>query len=193
MKVKIIEQEVVFDNFFKIEKAKIQYEKFNGEWSEIVTRMTFERGDSVAAIVFNTDTSNAILVNQFKYPCYRNGPGWITEVVAGMIDNGESDDEAIKREVLEEIGYKTKYVEKISSFFVSPGGSSERIILFYIEVDNGGKISNGGGLNDENEDIKILEININDLKKELEANLIQDAKTIIACNYLLNKNYKKLT
>jgi ADP-ribose pyrophosphatase len=187
MKVNVLEEKIVFDDFFRIEQARLQYEQFDGEMSDVVTRLNFERGDSVAAIIFDLDSSLAVLVSQFKYPAYTKGAGWITEVVAGIKKNAETEEEAIKREVFEETGYEVKNIEKISSFFVSPGGSSERIILFYIETNGKERINKGGGLKEENEDIKNVEYSLEELKSALTNNNIQDAKTIIACNYLLNK------
>jgi 8-oxo-dGTP pyrophosphatase MutT (NUDIX family) len=68
----------------------------------------FERGDSVAAVLFNTDTKRLIFTRQFKAPSYEKGPGWITEIVAGMIDASESAEDALRREVFEETGYRIR-------------------------------------------------------------------------------------
>lgn len=191
-KVEVINKEIVFNDFFKIEKAKLKYEKFNGAMSETTTRLNFERGDAAAAIVYNTDTGKAILVNQFRYPCYSKARGWLTEIVAGMMDSGETPEETIRREILEEIGYKVQTLQLLSTFFVSPGGSSERIFLYLALVNNDNKINKGGGLESENEDLKILEYNLDELSELLSKNELQDAKTIIAVNYLLTKVYGSL-
>lgn len=188
MNVEVIDKEIVFDDFFKIEKVKLKYEKFSGAMSEMTTKLNLERGDASAAIVYNTDTNKAILVNQFRYPCYSKSGGWMTEIVAGMIDSDETPEEAIRREILEEIGYKVHTLSWISTFFVSPGGSSERIFLFIATVDNHHRINNGGGLESENEDIKLIEYNLAELHELLTKNEIEDAKTIIAVNYLMNEN-----
>jgi nudix-type nucleoside diphosphatase (YffH/AdpP family) len=186
-KVKILEKKIVFDDFYKMEEAQFQYEKPNGEMTEPITRLSFERGNGVAGIVYNTDTAKAILVKQFRYPCYHNGPGWIVEVVAGMLGAEEDPAEAMKREVLEEIGYEVKHIEKISTFYVSPGGTSEKIYTYYIEVDNSSKVHDGGGLLHEQENIEVLEYSLAELKEALKKDEIPDAKSIIACNYLLQK------
>jgi nudix-type nucleoside diphosphatase (YffH/AdpP family) len=187
MNVEIIHTEKVFDGFFKIDKATLKHEKFNGEWTGEITRLNFERGDAVAAIVYNTDSQEVILINQFRYPTYSKTGGWITEVIAGMIDDGETYVDALHREVREETGYELTHVEKIASFYVSPGGSSERIFLYYAETDNQSKKMKGGGLANENEDIQLVMLSLQQLQKALADNEINDAKTIIACYYLLNK------
>ena len=190
-KVKIVSKKRVFDGFFKIDEVKISYEQFDGEMSPIVSRLNFERGDSVAAIIFNSDTQKIILVNQFKYPAYDKGPGWITETVAGIIDENESPETAIKREILEEIGYYASQIEHISTFYVSPGGSSERIILYYVEVNESGKQNRGGGVKSEGEDIISIEMTIDEAKHQIEKNGIVDAKTLIGLMWFFTKFHTK--
>src|SRR4051812_11430919 len=154
MKVAILNRRRVFDRFFQIEEARIQFERFDGSMTEPLSRLCFERGDSVAAIIRNADSNTVVLANQFKYPSYAKGPGWITEVVAGMIAPNETAEDALKREILEETGYRITKYQHISTFYVSPGGSSERIVLYYVEVSNADRVSTGGGLRAEGEDIK---------------------------------------
>ena len=169
----------VFDDFFKIDEASLQFERFDGEMTPIVRRLNFERGDSVAALILNKSTGNLVFVNQFKYPTYDKGPGWITETLAGMIDNEESPEEAISREIFEEIGCRAIHLEHISTFYVSPGGSSERIILYYAEVAPTTRIK-GGGVESENENIMALEISPDEALKQIAKGDLIDAKTILA-------------
>ena len=89
-RVDIKQKRLVLDDFFKVEEAYLSFEKFDGTMSPVVRRLNFERGDAVAALLHHTERDTAILVNQFRYPSYEKGPGWITEVVAGMIDKGET-------------------------------------------------------------------------------------------------------
>ena len=183
-KVEIQKKHIVFDNVFKIQEATLRFQKFNGQMSEPVHRLVFERGDSVAALLFNSDTQKVILINQFRYPTYEKGPGWLYEVVAGVIDANEQPEESVRREVREEIGYQIRELTYIATFYVSPGGSSERIILFYGEVGNADRVSAGGGLASEQEDIQQLELALPDLWEALERGDILDAKTLIAVQWL---------
>jgi ADP-ribose pyrophosphatase len=184
MKVEIHRRRRVFDGFFKIDEAELQYERFDGQMSPVVKRLNFSRGDSVAAVVVNIDDRKVILVNQFKFPAYENGSGWITEVVAGMVEPGESPETAVRREILEETGYETRRLEHISTFFVSPGGTSERIILFYAEVENAGRHGSGGGLVSEGEDIRLIELTPAEVREMLASKAFEDAKTILGLNWL---------
>lgn len=186
-RVNIIDKKIVFDDFYKIEEAILQYEKTNGEMTEPLQRLCFLRGDSVAGIVFNTDTRKAILVKQFRFPALGHGDAWIVEVVAGMLKEGEDPVAQMKSEVLEEVGYTTNVVEYISRCYMSPGGSSERAYMYYVEVSNSGKVSNGGGIAEETEDVEVVEYSLDELRKALISGEIPDAKSIITCNYLLER------
>ena len=121
------------------------------------TREVFERGNSVAVLLLNVDTESVVLVNQFKVPSMigrrRDDPtttdGWITEATAGMIDENETPEQAIIRETEEETGYRIKSPMLISKFFSSPGGTSERIFLYFAEVRKTDRVGEGGGLKGE--------------------------------------------
>jgi nudix-type nucleoside diphosphatase (YffH/AdpP family) len=182
-KVEIQDKHIVFDDVFKIQQATLRFQKFDGQMSEPVRRLVFERGDSAAALLFNRDTQQVILVNQFRYPAYEKGQGWLYEVVAGSIDANEQPEESIKREIREEIGYEVNELTHIATFYVSPGGTSERIILFYGEVGDADRISSGGGLASEHEDIELVELPLPDLWQALENGNIVDAKTLIAAQW----------
>lgn len=177
----------VFDGFFKIDEAELSFERFDGEMSRPVKRLCFERGDSVAALIFNRDSRTVILVEQFKYPTYDNGPGWIVETVAGIAEPGEAADAAVRREVLEEVGYEIERLEPIATFYLSPGGSSERILLYYAEVTNAGKVASGGGLPSEDEDIRPVELSLADVERLLTTGGLHDAKTIVGVQWLQNR------
>jgi nudix-type nucleoside diphosphatase (YffH/AdpP family) len=191
MKVDIKSKRLVFDDFFKVEEATLRYQRFDGTMSATVSRRNFVRGDSVAAIVFNADTQHVILVNQFKYPTYDKGPGWICEVVAGILEESESPEDAIRRELIEEIGYRSRRLRHISTFYVSPGGTSERIILFYAEVTNEDRIGSGGGVEAEGENIRLVELSLSDLHSALESNDIVDAKTLVGALWLQQENERQ--
>src|SRR5437660_7000011 len=133
-RVEVLNQRVVFDDVFKIREATVRHELFNGQMSGPLRRLVFERGDSAAALLLNRDTQKVILIEQFRYPTYKKGPGWLLEVVAGIVDQGEQPEETIRREVREEVGYQVSDLQAIATFYVSPGGSSERVALYYAEI-----------------------------------------------------------
>jgi ADP-ribose pyrophosphatase len=189
MKVDIISRRRVFDGFFKLEEAVLRFEKWDGSMSDVVNRLQLERGDSAAALIWNLDRRKIILVNQFKYPTYSKGPAWITETVAGSIDAGENPEDAMQREVLEEAGYKVNAgsTALIGAFYVSPGGSSERIFLYLVEVYDADKVEGGGGLSSEQEDIRVVEMSIEEARNAVSNFEIHDAKTLVGLNWFFQK------
>ncbi len=177
----------VYDGFFKIDEAEVSFVRFDGRMSPRLRRLCFERGDSVAALVYQRDARRALLVNQFKYPTYAKGPGWILETVAGILEPGETPEAAVRREVLEEMGFAVERLEPIATFYVSPGGSSERILLFYAEVSAGDKIAAGGGVPSEGEDVETLSFSLDELERLLAEGAVQDAKTLVGIQWLLHR------
>jgi nudix-type nucleoside diphosphatase (YffH/AdpP family) len=187
-KVDIEEKRYILDDFFKVEEAYLQFELFNGKMSDTVRRLSLERGNSVAVLAFNLETKKLILIRQFRYPPYKNGHGWTIEAIAGIIDSGETPEEAARREVQEETGLSIVALEHISTFYPSPGGSSEQIYLYYSEVSGASTMNNKpGGMVNEGEDIISLEITLDDALLKIRSGEIMDAKTIIGIYWLENR------
>ena len=182
-KVKIISESREYDDFFKIDKAVFQYEKFNGEMSSEITRFNFNRGDSVGILLYDKEKDSVILVNQFRYPAYvNNGPGWLLEIVAGMIDKGKDALSIARSELMEEAGYEVDDLKFVCHFYATPGGSSEKLYLYVGYCHR--KVSFGGGKESENEDIQVIELPLSKALKMIETGEICDAKTIIALQWL---------
>jgi ADP-ribose pyrophosphatase len=183
-RVEIKRKAWVLQDFFKVEEALVSFEKFDGTMSPVVRRLNFERGDSVAALLHDTARDTTLFVSQFRYPCYAKGRPWLTEIVAGAIDEGETPEAAARREIREETGYEVDNIEPITTFFVSPGGSSERITLYYATVSGAPPDGEHSGLASENEDIRLIEVTVADALDLLRRGEIVDAKTIIALQWL---------
>jgi len=187
MKVNLQERRHVFVDVFDIEEAVLQYELYDGSMSEPVRRLSLERGDSAAAILFDRARGSVILVEQFRYPAWSKGGGWLIETIAGVVDPGESPELAVLREIEEESGYRVDAVTHVSTFFLSPGGSSERVFLYCALVDSSQRVDSGGGLDSENEDIRVLEIPTAELRHRLARGDFADAKTLIGLQWLLTQ------
>ena len=187
-KVSIERKRYILDDFFKIEEAYVQFEQFNGEMSPLVRQLKLERGNSVAVLVFNRSTEKLILISQFRYPTYQNNHGWTIETIAGMVDAGETPEEAARRELQEETGLNIDSFEPISAFYPSPGGSSEQIYLYYSEVSGEqAKYKKSGGLLAIGEDIKVTELTPAEALAKIKTGEIMDAKTIIGIYWLENR------
>ncbi len=183
-------REVFRQAFFRVEEVTLQHEQYNGELSDTLTRVTLHRGDSVAAVLHCVDTDELILVEQFRVATYDAGPGWIRELPAGTVSEGEEPDAAMKRELLEETGYDIEELEPISTVYLSPGGSSERVHLYYAAVYAGDQVTDGGGVDSENEDIRIDYLPLEQVQRMLAGGDIMDAKTMIGVQWLLARMQK---
>jgi ADP-ribose pyrophosphatase len=191
-KVSIERKKYILDDTFKVEEAYLRFEQFNGEMSPRVRRLSLERGNSVAILVFNRSTEKLILISQFRYPTYQNNHGWTIEAIAGIVDPGETPEESARRELQEETGLNINLFEHIATFYPSPGGSSEQIYLYYSEVSGEqAKYKETGGLLASGEDIKVIEFTLAEALAKIKTRDILDAKTIIGIYWLENRRLKE--
>lgn len=181
----VLSEETLYDGFFEIRKGKVRRENLNGQRVEVEREM-LERGDSVAVLIYEEDTSQLIFIRQFRYPTHKHD-GYLMEIPAGAIGEGESPEETARREILEEVGYQIEKLTPISTFYTTPGTTSERIFLYYTEVLSKDQVQKGGGEDDELEDIEILKIKV-DRADELLGSL-KDAKSIIGLQWWLQKSH----
>lgn len=204
--VKILDlaEDYAFGELFRITRARLQYRRFDGRMSDPVTRINFERGDSVGVLLYDPQDDTVVLVRQFRYPVYvsldpaeRAGDSarqaWLLEIVAGVKDVGRTVKEVANKELLEEAGYKVKgKLRHITSIYPSPGGTSERIHLFWGEVDLRQSSGKGGGVVAEGEDTQVVVLPFREALDMVARGEICDAKTIIALQYLaLHKPRKR--
>lgn len=183
MKVIIKEAKNVYNDIFKIEKVILQHEKFDGSMSKEIVRLNFNRGDTVAVLLYNSGKKSVVLVKQFRYPAYvDNGPGWLIECVAGIKDNGEIS--VARKEVLEETGFKIEKLRYLTQFYPSPGGCSEKISLYLAFVETEDKVKKGKHMGVGNEDICVMEVPVEKALGMIKSGEICDAKTIVSLFYL---------
>jgi len=186
MKVKVKHVKRILDDFFKVDRAVLQFEKFDGTMSREIVRLNFDRGDSVAAIIYNTTNQKILFVKQFRYPIFTKDKdnAWSLEIVAGIVEPGKSPEETMTREIMEETGYRVNRLLPLFSFYPTPGGSNEKIFLFFAKVDQKDQIDKGGGLIEEGENIQLIELPPETAFNMMGTGKIFDAKTIIALQWL---------
>ncbi|MBC8099122.1 MAG: NUDIX domain-containing protein [Armatimonadetes bacterium] len=193
-RVEIISEQDIFKKFiFRITEARLRYERYNGKMSDELTRLCFVRGDSVAILMHDPQAHTLILTEQFRYPTYRAGSsaenGWLLEIPAGSVEPGELPESTVRREVQEEIGYILQAFKPISTFYVSPGGTSERILLYYAQISPKDRTSKGGGVLAEGEDVRTVVMSVRDALAKIESGELRDAKSIIALQWLQLRFY----
>jgi nudix-type nucleoside diphosphatase (YffH/AdpP family) len=190
--MKFLVEDIVhaYQGFLKIIQAKVTFDSFENGKSIVAPREMMDRGDSVAVLLLEKDTECFLLTRQFRFPTAIKdqkaeipNAGWLDEIPAGKVEEDENPLDCARREVMEELGYQCKSLEEISRFYVSPGGTSERIWLFYAEVESSDKIEAGGGLDSEYENIQLVRYPSNDILTQIATREIRDAKTIIAMQW----------
>jgi ADP-ribose pyrophosphatase len=148
-------------------------------------REIFHRGDSAAALVHDVERDVIVLTEQFRIATHDKGPGYLIEAVAGSLDEGESPEACLRREMMEEIGYRAGRLTLVSGAYASPGSSSERIFLYYAPVRTSDLVDpEASGLAAEKEDIRRVEFAREDFLKRVEAGKFADAK-IVALGFWL--------
>ena len=190
MKYNIHKKEEIYNNqFFKIKKVDISIDTFQKDRRNLIHRYELNCNQVVAVLLKLANTNKFIFVEQFRYSSRKKTNGWMKEIIAGIVNNNENIEIAAKREVLEETGYCVSNLKKLFSFYPNVGFSDQLIHLYFGSVTTKDKIEKGGGLLEENEDIKIHEISIETIKEMIKNKEILDAKTLIACQYYFSQNY----
>lgn len=182
-KVKNIKTEVLSDNWYTLNKITFDYQKEDGSW-ETQIREAYDRGNGAAILLYNSKKGKVVLTRQFRMPTYVNGNsnGMMIEVCAGLLD-GDHPEDCIKKEVEEETGYQVENVQKVFESYMSPGSVTEILHFFIGEYSEDMKIGEGGGAENESENIEVLEIDFNEALKLIKTGAIKDAKTIILLQY----------
>lgn len=183
-KVKILKDEVLSDNWYILRKVTFDLLKNSGAW-ETQIREAYDRGNGAAILLYNLDKGTIILTRQFRLPTYVNGnaDGMMIEACAGILDE-ENAEACIKRETEEETGYQIDQVEKVLEAYMSPGSVTEILYLFIAAYTSDMKIHDGGGLDEEQEDIEVLELPFTEAYQMIKAGTIRDGKTIMLLQYL---------
>ncbi len=182
--VKLLKTEILSDNWYTLKKITFEYKKKNGETIH-QTREAYDRGNGATILLFNQDKKTIILTRQFRLPTFINGneSGMMIEACAGLLDE-EDPEECIRRETEEETGYLVKDVKKVFEAYMSPGSVTEILYFFIAAYSKDMKVSEGGGVDHEEENIEVLEMPFDHALEMVYAGEIKDAKTIMLLQHL---------
>ncbi|PWN71781.1 GDP-mannose pyrophosphatase NudK [Chryseobacterium phosphatilyticum] len=182
--ITILKTEILSDNWYTLNKVTYTVLKKDGT-TETQSREAYDRGNGAVILLYNTHSKTVILTRQFRLPTYINGnaTGMLIEACAGLLDNDNPED-CIKRETEEETGYKISKVEKVFNAYMSPGSVTEILHFFIAEYSNEMKINDGGGLEEEGENIEVLEFSFEEALNMTGTGEINDAKTIMLLQHL---------
>ncbi len=183
-KIKITKTEVLSDDWYTLKKITYDSLQKDGSW-ETQSREAYDRGNGATILLYNLNTQTVILTRQFRLPTFINGnpTGMLIESCAGLLDKDNAED-CIVRETYEETGYKISKIVKVFEAYMSPGSVTEILHFFIAEYDNLMKVSEGGGLQHEQEDIEILELGFDQALSMIERAEIKDGKTIMLLQHL---------
>lgn len=189
--IEMLSQRTLYQGFFRLDEYKFKHRLFRGGWSEVVTREVFERGHAVVVLPYDPKEDKVVLIEQIRVPVYSaTERPWLLELVAGMIEDGESAEQVAHRELHEEAGLVANTMELISNYFSSPGGTSERFEFYWAEIDST-RAAGIHGLSEEHEDIKVHVMPRDAAYQAVCDGVINNASTVIGLQWL-QLNYLKL-
>lgn len=175
----------VFSGFLSVDEALVSHSRYDGGAQEVI-RQSLERGDSAAMVLVDRRRHVIFLTEQFRFPTLANGPGWVRELPAGEVRGDETAAQAAVREAFEETGFVVAQIEPIATFYASPGGSSERIALFFAAVEGLARDSAGAAAaRDTSEDVALIEEPLERFFDDCRGGRIPDAKTLVAGLWIL--------
>ena len=182
--VEILDKKRVYEGVFRIDRYQCRHRLFKGGWTDVLTRELFERGHAVGVLLFDPHRDKVVLIEEFRIGAlHHHATPWLIEIVAGVMNPGESPEEVALRESIEESGLAPTELMPILNYLVSPGGTTEKVWLFCGKVDSS-KAGGIFGLPAEHEDIRVHVFNTVDAYQAVEEGTVVNAMTIIALQWL---------
>jgi len=181
-RVRIRSVDILSDHWYVLRKFTFDYRRRSGEWQTLV-REAYDRGNGATILLYNRARKTVILTRQFRLPAFANGhDGMLVEACAGLLDKDDPET-CIRKETEEETGYRIANVRKVFEAFMSPGSVMERLYFFVGEYEDRDRVSAGGGLEDDGEEIEVLEMTLDQAMAKVDSGEIMDGKTIMLLQY----------
>lgn len=183
--VEIVDCDTAYRGYFRIDRYKLRHRLFGGGWSEIVTREVFERGHAVAVLPYDPTSDTVVLIEQFRTGALAAGEKpWLVEIVAGIIEEGETPADVVRREAREEADLTIARLEAVTHCFLTPGGASETCRIYCGETST---TEAGGihGMDHEHEDIRVSVHTLDAAGRMIADGRIRNAIAIVALQWLL--------
>lgn len=182
--VRLLESQRVFDGYFAIDRITVQHRGFAGGWCDPVTREVFERGNAVGVLPYDPEDDSLILIEQFRAGSLRDADSpWMLELVAGIVEPGESDEDLVHREAMEEAGCELGQLEPIASYYPSAGACTEHVRLYCGRVLSA-RVGEVLGLDEEGEDILVHRLPRAEVLDLLRSDRINNGHTLVALQWL---------
>ncbi len=181
--IEILSRETSLDSFLQVDALVLKHRLFEGGWSEPLSRELLVKTPAVGVLLHDPDQSQFVMIKQFRVGMFDSEESpWPLELVAGLIDKDESPKEVALREIEEETGLQANGLTRICEYYNSPGASTERVTLFFAQVD-AKKAGGVHGLDNENEDILVQVLSESEVKEAINSGLINNAMSLIALQW----------
>ncbi|WP_281630024.1 ADP-ribose diphosphatase [Vibrio sp. St2] len=181
--VEIISKEILFKGFFRMIKYRFRHKLFEGGWSEVIEREMFERGHAAALLPYDPVSDQVVLIEQIRVGALEHAHPWQLEIVAGIIDTDESPEQVVRREASEEAGISVEELTKVTSYYPSSGGCSEKLDVYVGKVD--ASTAHGiHGLDYEGEDIRVHVVSRETAYQWIVEGKFENGASIIALQWL---------
>ncbi|WP_233838044.1 NUDIX domain-containing protein [Paraburkholderia sp. ZP32-5] len=182
-RIRIVDSTVLSDDWYTLKKVTFDFLRRDGTWQR-QSRETYDRGNGATILLHSRRTGNVVLTRQFRMPVFVNGhDGMLIETAAGLLDNA-SPEERIRLEVEEETGYRVGHIRKVFEAYMSPGSVTEKLYFYLGEYDASMRVNDGGGIEDEGEDLEVIEMPLRRALQLIDDGEIVDGKTIMLLQYV---------
>lgn len=183
--VELIERQTPFQGYFRIDRLTLRHKRFDGGTTEALVREIFERGYAAACLPYDPDRDRVILLEQFRPGPYSAGDPrpWLLEAVAGIVEPGESNEDVVRREAIEEMGRPVSDLVHVVDLYPTPGGSSETIAVYVGRADSDG-VEGIYGAADEGEDIRAFSVSFDEAMALFDDGRITNANLVVPLLWL---------
>lgn len=182
----LLEEQTAYQGFFSLNQLQLKHRLFAGGWTPNIKRELFKRGKAVGLLAYDPWLDKVVMVEQFRVGALKdpNSP-WLVEIIAGIIETGEEAEAVAHRETQEEAGLDILYLEHLYTYYSSPGGSDEQILL-YLGIVDSSQVEQGSicGLASENEDLRVRLFTREAALVEATQGRAANAMSIIALQWL---------
>jgi len=184
-RIRNLKVEVLSDAWYVLRRATFEQQLADGRWIT-AQREAYDRGNGAVALLHNRERDTILLVRQYRLPAHLNDhvDGMLLEAPAGLLDDGEDAEQALRREIEEEVGHRVGPLRKLFRLYMSPGSVTEHLTFFAAEYDDRTRTSAGGGATDDGERIDVVEVTLDDAVRMIASGQICDGKSVLLIQWL---------
>ena len=182
-RVTIEKVEPLSHRWAKLDRYTLRYQRSDGR-EDVLEREVHDHGHGATVLPYDATRGTVLLVRQFRLPAFlHDQDGFIIETCAGLLD-GDDPAQCVKREAEEELGFRLGNLRFMATVYMTPGAVTERLSLFIADYDHEARVGAGGGEPQEGEDIEVMEIPFDEMRRMVQDGRIVDAKTAMLSLFL---------